>query len=142
MAPASNVAATLYYDGACPLCRREADHYRRAAGAATLAFVDIAAPEFRAADHGLDAKAVMRTLHARDAAGAVHTGIDAFAVVWRQLPRYRPLATLTRTPVVRQLMLLGYAAFARVRPRLPGRRAPCGPKGCDALPTGAAGDRT
>lgn len=130
--------ATLYYDGACPLCSREANQYRKALGASAVSFVDIAAPNFRAADHGLDPVAVQRTLHARDAEGRLHTGIDAFALVWRQLPRYRWLAKLTRTPGVRQAMQVGYAAFARVRPRLPGRRSPCGPEGCDALPKRAA----
>ena len=113
---------TLFFDGACPLCSREAKVYRQRLPPATLGLVDIAASDFRAADFGLDAKAVHATIHAKLADGTVLTGIDAFAAIWRQIPRMRPLAALTGVPVVRQAMQLGYAAFAKVRPRLPGRR--------------------
>jgi hypothetical protein len=34
---------TVYYDGACPLCRREIDFYRRRGRAAPIEWVDAAA---------------------------------------------------------------------------------------------------
>lgn len=114
---------TLFYDGACHLCSREAAHYRRLLPEDKLALINIAAENFDAAAHGLDAKAVNRTMHAQKAGGEVVTGIDAFALIWQQLPRYAWLATMTRTPGIRQSMLAGYAVIAKLRPWLPKRRA-------------------
>lgn len=115
---------TLFYDGACPLCSREARHYRHLLDAQALGLVDIADAGFDATAHGLSPVAVHRSLHAKLADGRVIDGIDAFAAIWQMLPRYRPLATLTRTPGIRQLMQAGYWAFARLRPYLPGRSCP------------------
>ena len=115
----------LFFDGACPVCRREANHYRKQMDSDSLTLTDIAAAGFDAAAHGLDAKRVQQTIHARLPDGKVVTGIDAFAAVWSKLPRYRWLVPVTRTPGVRQLMQLGYAGFAAVRPHLPGRTKAC-----------------
>lgn len=116
--------ATLFYDGACPLCRREARQYRKAAGAERLGFVDIAGPNFDARAYGLDPVAVERSLHVVCADGRVATGIDAFGEIWRVLPRYRWLVPVVRFAPLRPLLKLGYAVFARIRPRLPGRTCP------------------
>ena len=47
MAPEPAAAAlTVFYDGACPLCRREIAFYRRRRGAARIRWLDISrAPE-------------------------------------------------------------------------------------------------
>jgi predicted DCC family thiol-disulfide oxidoreductase YuxK len=114
-------AVTLFFDGACPVCSREARHYRKILDDQQLGLVDIAAADFDARKHGLDPDAVHRSLHAKLADGRVVKGIDAFAPIWDQIPRYRWLSSLTRLPVSRQAMQLGYVAFASVRPYLPGR---------------------
>lgn len=121
---------TLFYDGACPLCSREARHYRRLLDPQQLGLTDIAAADFDARAHGLSPEAVNRSLHAKLANGQVVDGIDAFAAIWQMLPRYRPLVLLTRTPGIRQIMQAGYAVFARLRPYLPGRACPsaCAPR--------------
>jgi predicted DCC family thiol-disulfide oxidoreductase YuxK len=114
----------VFYDGDCPVCRREAHHIDKLSPAGSANFIDIADPSFVAREHGLDGAAVQRELHARRADGTLVTGVDALAEMWQLVPRYRFLAALTRTPGVRQLMQVGYAVFARLRPRLPGRRRP------------------
>lgn len=41
---------TLLYDAACPVCALEMDHLRQRNRDGRLAFVDIAAPDFKAED--------------------------------------------------------------------------------------------
>jgi len=45
--PETIPALTVYFDGACPLCRREIAHYRSRDRAARIAFLDIAADRDR-----------------------------------------------------------------------------------------------
>jgi predicted DCC family thiol-disulfide oxidoreductase YuxK len=118
---AAHGVLTLYFDGACPLCSREARFYGERAPLGRIAFVDIAAADFDAAAHGLNAVAIHRQIHGRTADGRLVVGIDALAQMWSLLPRSRWLAVLTRIPGIRQLMQMGYWAFARLRPHLPGR---------------------
>ena len=129
--PAAPGVLTLYFDGACPLCSREARYFDGRAPEGRVRFIDIAAPDFDAKAHGLDAVAINREIHGRTADGRLVVGIDALAQMWSLLPRSRWLAVLTRIPGIRQLMQMGYWAFARLRPRLPartraGERPACG----------------
>lgn len=86
---------TVYYDGACPLCRREIGHYRRCAGAERVNFVDLAAIGSDAAlGPGLDLAAARARLHVREADGRLVSGAAAFARLWRLLPGWRWLGRL------------------------------------------------
>jgi predicted DCC family thiol-disulfide oxidoreductase YuxK len=120
---------TLYYDGLCPLCSREMDHYRRHAGSAPVAFVDITEPGFDAAAHGLDPRRIHRVMHARQG-DRLFTAVDAFIALWETLPGYTWLARLARVPALYELMKAGYHVFAFVRPWLPRRRRDCATGTC------------
>jgi predicted DCC family thiol-disulfide oxidoreductase YuxK len=122
----SSPALSVYYDGLCPLCYREIEHYLTLKGSSQIRFVDITHSEFSAPKEGVDPKKVHQHLHSRNAAGEIKTGIDAFVEIWRILPRYRLLASIASTTGIKPLLQLAYAGFARVRPLLPRReRASC-----------------
>lgn len=117
---------TIYFDGACPLCSREMNHYRRKDRASALHFVDIADPAFDATAAGLDSRRVQEVMHVRTADGRIRTGVDAFIEIWRALPGHRWLIRLVSLPGLRQLSDLTYHVFARyIRPRLPKRVRDC-----------------
>lgn len=121
---------TLFYDGLCPLCSREIDHYRRAAASdPAVRFVDIASPGFDAGAHGLDPLRVHREMHVKEG-DRVHVGVDAFLAIWRRVPGHRWLLNLSRIPGVSDLMHVGYFLFATVRPYLPRRKADCDTGAC------------
>lgn len=109
------VTLTVCYNGACPVCRAEMEHYQRIAQRAAangralpLGWNDInTAPElFRR--HGIDFDAAMRRLHAVDAEGRLIRGIDVFVAIWRHLPRHRWAASVVGSPLVRPLAWLAY----------------------------------
>lgn len=123
--PANPTAeATVYFDGSCPLCRAEIDHYRRSAGAERVAFVDVAGEG--AAERlgpGLTRDAALRRFHLRDRDGQLLSGATAFAHLWTVLPRWRWLGRLIALrlrdgrPVLRTAELF-YRLSLPLRPRL------------------------
>jgi predicted DCC family thiol-disulfide oxidoreductase YuxK len=112
---------TLFYDGLCPLCSREIAYYRRRLSGADVSFLDITAPDFDAARHGLHPGRVRRVMHVK-VGDEVRTGLDAFIAVWQRVPGHAWLARLASRPGVYHLMTGGYHLFALVRPLLPRRR--------------------
>ena len=61
----STTPVTVFYDGLCPLCSREMDHYRTRVKDEPVRFVDITAPDFDARRHGLDPERVHRVMHVK-----------------------------------------------------------------------------
>jgi predicted DCC family thiol-disulfide oxidoreductase YuxK len=123
----------VFFDGACPICAREIEHYRHRDRARRLVLVDISAAGFDPAPLGVTLQAFMHELHAIDRCGKVYRGIEAFRAIWQAFPEstvYRALAAVVALPVINPLARLGYRWFARVRPRLPGRKAACAADSC------------
>ena len=129
----SNTRPMVFFDGACPLCRREIAHYRRVDRAQRLRWVDAATETKVLAAHGLDMERAMAELHVLDGNGGWHRGVDAFLVIWSRLPAYRWLARLVSAPGLRPLLGYAYRHFAAWRYR---RR--CGADGC-TVATGTRG---
>jgi predicted DCC family thiol-disulfide oxidoreductase YuxK len=92
--------ATVYYDGVCPLCSREIAHYRKAAGAERLDFVDAATCEPGELGAGLTRDAALARMHVRLADGSLVSGAAAFGMLWRRLPRFAWAGRLAGLPVV------------------------------------------
>src|SRR5262245_12314197 len=96
------IPLTLYYDGLCPLCSREIEHFRRCASGAPVSFVDITDPSFDAAAHGLDLRHALRVMHARQG-DRLLAGLDAFIALWEAIPGYAWLARLARVPALYEM---------------------------------------
>lgn len=96
---------TVYYNGACPICSREIDHYRQLCERhpAPLAWVDISQDLLVLAPRGVDSLSIKRRLHAIDADDTLHAGVAAFIELWRRLPYYRWLGRLVALPGIRQM---------------------------------------
>jgi predicted DCC family thiol-disulfide oxidoreductase YuxK len=122
----------VYFDGLCPLCSREIDHYRKMKGAENLEFKDITSTNFSAEREGLDPKLVHQVMHVRSATGELRTGVEAFVEIWSVLPSMRWLVPFARRTPFRQMLNVGYAGFARIRPYLP--RKKCATDACAIEP--------
>lgn len=129
--PAAQTAPlTVYYDGACPLCRREIGFYRRRRGAERLRWLDVSAAD---ADTrlptGLNRSAALRRFHVRLPDGRLTSGGAAFAELWSALPGFRLAGRLFRRRPLVDLLELGYRGFLPLRPclqRLLGTRCDAG----------------
>jgi predicted DCC family thiol-disulfide oxidoreductase YuxK len=106
---------TVYYDGACPLCRAEIDYYRRRPGADAIAFVDVSSS---APGEGLSCEVALARFHVREPDGRLLSGAAAFARLWRALPGWRWFGRLIGTRAVLPVAELAYRGFLPLRPRL------------------------
>ena len=107
---------TVYFDGACPVCRTEIAHYQRQRGAEAIAWVDASCCDEAALGPGVDRAAVLRRFHVREADGSLASGAAAFVVIWRRLPAFAWLARLASFRPVLAVLEAGYGLFLRVRP--------------------------
>ena len=109
-------ALTTFYNGACPICRMEIEHYKRLSAAAglagELAWCDISREPNALAARGLVGDALTRRLHVVDGDRHLLSGVEAFAAIWRHLPRYRWLARLTRVAWLKPALEAAYEALA------------------------------
>lgn len=123
-----NPSCTVYYDGACPVCRREIAHYRRLRGAQTIEWVDAATCALPALGADLDRRRALARFHVRDADGTLVSGPLAFVAIWRRLPALAWLAPLASSRPALALLETAYRIFLRARRRWrPGAGTPPAP---------------
>lgn len=103
-------ACTTLYNGSCPVCRTEIDHYRAqdARAGLGLGWIDIGRDPEAARARGFDPIDVRKRLHVLDAHGKVHIGVDGFLLLWSHLPRYRWLGRIVGARGVKPLAVVLY----------------------------------
>ena len=87
---------TVLYDGGCPLCSREINHYRRLSSTRPVRWVDVTQDPESARTFGLDQTEALQLFHVIDANGAMQIGLRAFMALWSELPGYRWLSITIR----------------------------------------------
>ena len=102
---------SVFYDGRCGLCDREIAFYRQHADADSVLWLDIwqQADALQAA--GLTQAQCLQELHLIDEELQLHTGVDAFLLLWQTVPKLRGLAKLARFAPFRLLLVWGYKLF-------------------------------
>lgn len=108
-------ALTVYYDGDCPLCRFEIDHYRSRKGADAIRFVDAAQPGTDLGDD-LHRDIALGRFHVRHGDGTLTSGAAGFIALWAKLPGWRVVARLAGLPGIRHMLELAYRMFLPIRP--------------------------
>lgn len=92
---------TVYYDGECPLCRREIALYKGLNCSADIDYVDIEATKFNCNDLSLKKKQLKSRFHIKTN-GRFLNGGYAFAELWKHFP------TLKILNVIFSGRLMGY----------------------------------
>ncbi len=110
-------ALTVYYDGACPLCRAEIGHYSAQPGAGAICFLDVSA-QTNELPPELTREQALARFHVRLSDGRLASGAQGFVEIWKTLPRWRWAGRLASLPGVTLLLELGYRVFLPVRPYL------------------------
>ena len=104
----------VWFDGDCPLCRREIAVMRRLDRRGAILFTDVASGQ---GSCPIDRAELLARFHAREE-GVILSGAAAFAAMWRAIPLFRPFGLAARNRTVLGLLERLYVAFLRVRPAL------------------------
>ena len=107
----------MFYDGDCPLCMRETRFLQKLDRRQRIRFTNIADAAFDPAAVGKTHADLMAEIHGRLPDGSLMTGVEVFRRLYASVG-LGPLVLLTRLPVIKQLMNVGYRLFARNRLQL------------------------
>jgi predicted DCC family thiol-disulfide oxidoreductase YuxK len=110
----------VFFDGGCPLCRREINLLRRWDRRQRIRFTDIDAEAFDPAAVGKTREELMAEIHARLPDGSVISGVEVFRRLYSAVG-FRWLVAPTRLPGISCLLNVAYRVFARNRLKLTGR---------------------
>lgn len=113
---------TIFYDGACHLCSKEIDHYKKIDTTNKILYLDIAKKSFAFNDYDMDEKIMKKYFHVRDANLKVHSGVDAFYLIWKELGTFTILQRLYEFKPTQKVMKFFYYLFAQIRPLLPKKK--------------------
>ena len=113
--PAEPAPLTVFYDGACPLCRREIAFYQRLDRSQRLVWRDVA-KTVECPDGYCQADLLLR-FHVRTAEGRMESGARAFAMLWMELPAPWPwFGRIAQWPGIGWLLERAYRLFLPLRP--------------------------
>lgn len=114
----------IFFDGDCPLCRREIEWLARKDSENRIRFSDIASKDFCASTIGKTQQELMQFIHGRILSGAnqgqVITGVEVFRNVYSRVG-WRWAVAISRFIGVAQCLDLAYWIFAKNRLRITGR---------------------
>ena len=103
---------TAFYDGGCPVCRLEVNHYQRIGGDA-VEWVDVCALDDAALAKASDGKSrtdLLGAMHVRDG-DKWQIGVATFPALWRKMPGWRHFAWVFKVPGVTALAEFSYKGF-------------------------------
>ena len=103
-------AAAIYYNGECPICRTEMEHYADlcAISGPDLRFVDSTKHPNEFASCGLRREHLERRVYIRDGEDRILSGMPAIIALWWRMPGYVWLARTFSLPLLRQASVVLY----------------------------------
>ena len=103
----------VFFDGQCPLCKREIDMVRRKDKLGRLKLTDISTGEYQTLA-GRNLVDMMKKIHGRCADGTFVTGVEVFREIYSRIG-LGWLVSVSRLPVLKQLLDVAYRVFAYFR---------------------------
>lgn len=118
-----NPPITVFYDGACPSCIRDREHYEKWAGQAgeQICWFDITGQEEQLRALGIDPRKALTELHVLDENQRIRSELDAYILLMERAPRLKPLAWLVGRPRIRPWLAQLYHWMVNRRLRRSGR---------------------
>ncbi|MEC8861802.1 MAG: DUF393 domain-containing protein [Planctomycetota bacterium] len=113
----------VFFDGDCPLCRREIDLLKWMDRRRRIRFTDIAAKGFSPEQHGKTMDDLMAEIHGRMPDGRWIVGVEVFRQLYRALG-LGVFVGITRVPGISHSLDLAYQFFAKRRLKWTGRCSP------------------
>tara|TARA_Y100001968_G_scaffold158772_1_gene145203 strand:+ start:425 stop:823 length:399 start_codon:yes stop_codon:yes gene_type:complete len=128
------VKLTIFFDGGCPLCKREIDFLQSRNHKGHLNFIDINSSDFSLdLKYGITYKQAMQRIHALKSDGSVINDIRVFQEAYSLIGLgwiYAP----TKVPILDKFFEFIYVLWAKYRLKItfrPSIERLCAEKGCD-----------
>ena len=118
VSPYSSPDLTVFYDGSCPLCRREIAFYRRRDTSGRIRWTDVSTCSSEALPEDLSCGDALARFHVQRSDGALISGAGAFAELWLNTPGFRWVGCMARLTVIQWLLNHAYSIFLGWRPAL------------------------
>ena len=99
----------VYYNESCSICRFEINHYKKFEE--KIGWVDVTNNKSAVDETKKQPKELIRRLHVLKNA-EIYKGIDAFLIVWEELPKYKWLYNLVKTPIIYHISYIAYECLA------------------------------
>ncbi len=109
-------ATRVFYDGGCPLCRREIAWYMGRTGAERIDWVDVSNNAPVQKPDGLSREDLMLRFTVQRRDGVTARGAAGFVAVWRALPHTAFVARLADNRLIVGIGELLYRFTLKVRP--------------------------
>ncbi len=109
---------TVFYDGACPLCRREIALYQNSTGARKICWTDVSRVQGDLVMPGLSKDQALARFHVMQRNGTIVSGAEAFVTLWNNLPKFRFLAAVRNSKSIMRCLERAYIFFLHVRPTM------------------------
>ena len=106
---------TVFYDGKCGVCKKEIEYYIGIAPDGLFNWVDITINKHEIENIGILYVDALKLLHAVDAKGDIYIGVDAFILIWSNIPRWKILAKIVNNFLIRPIANIMYKVFASWR---------------------------
>jgi predicted DCC family thiol-disulfide oxidoreductase YuxK len=114
----ANNQVTVYFDGSCPLCRREIGFYKNSVGADLIHWEDVSRVSDGRVAGDLSCQQAMARFHVRAANGSLKSGAAAFVELWLSLKYWHWLGWLFAHPPGIWFLEKCYVGFLRIRPAI------------------------
>ncbi len=102
---------TIFYDGGCPICKKEIELYRKIDPQKSLVWEDITSLKEDRMPTGKSREQLLEIFHVEGSNGEWHTGVDAFGAIWSRLPVLRRFSFVFSIPVTRHIAIGFYRLF-------------------------------
>ena len=110
----NTVKLTIFFDGGCPLCKREVDFMSSRNQKGFLRFIDINSSDFSFDKYGITYKQAMERIHALKSNGSIIRDVNVFQEAYSLIGLgwiYAP----TKLPVIDKIIALIYGVWAKYR---------------------------
>lgn len=105
----------VWYDGACPLCKREIGLMKFLDRKGVITFLDVS--DQTVLECPIDRSTLLERFHVAEG-DRLLSGAAAFAAMWRAIPILKPLGFAAKNAFVLRLLETMYVYFLRFRPKI------------------------
>ena len=120
----SSSTIRVFYDGACPLCRREVKRYQTLISKQkeNIDWVDISNNQDALKAECINYDDAMRLIHIKDGSGVHQVGLEGMLTLWDKIPYYRVVSGLIRKlPIFYPVLAKFYEFIAKHRMTFTGK---------------------